>query len=137
MIQDTSNVTMYDGETRRACDVENGAVLSFSGIKPTKAVVTERRMENRQDVVGLILSTGRRFCGSQDQRVAVLRPHNIVFRPLSDVESGDVLRGEEGGLAINIRVFGLLIYPHKEARLVEFQIENGKPFVAEGVLCRS
>ena len=136
MIQDTAMVTMYDGEEKRACDVEQGEVLSFNGIKPSRAVVTERRMENRRDVVGLILSTGKRFCGSQDQRVAVLRASNIVFRPLSDVENGDVLRGEEGGMAINIRVLGMLFFPHKEARLVSFDIEKGKPFVAEGVLCR-
>lgn len=138
MIQDASRVTLFGGDWAYAIDVAEGReVLSFEGIKPKKRKVIARKIEQRPDVIGLLLSTGVRFCGSQDQKVAVVGPKHVMFTPLSEIETGAVLRGEAGCTAINVRVLGVLHYPKREARLVDIALEKDKPYVAEGVLCRS
>lgn len=137
MIQDAARVTLFGGDWAYAIDLETGKeVLSFEGVKPKKRKIVARTIAQRPDVVGLLLSTGVRFCGSQDQKVAVVNSKNVHFTPLSEIETGTILRGEAQGAAVNVKVLGVLHYPKREARLVDIVLEHDKPYVAEGILCR-
>ena len=140
MIADRSKISMSDGAHLPAMEVYPGreGLLSF-GLKQrwVNARVVDRKVESKPDVIGLILSNGRTLCGSPDQKVAVYCKKSIRFRELADITLGDRLSGEVAGMPTTVIVTGLLFYPKKEVRLVGFELDHGKSFVAEGVLCRS
>jgi hypothetical protein len=111
-------------------------VLSFRDNHMARAQVLNRKVEMSREVIGLLLSNGQRLAGSRDQKVAVYRDKRAQFTELSNVEIGDRLRGEKAGMQVVVNVTGLMFYPRQEVRLVGFQIDHDKNFVAEGVLCR-
>jgi hypothetical protein len=137
MIQDTSRITLLDGTYAPAMEVYPGkSVLSLDYKGKSKSRVLERKVESREDVVCILLSNGQRLTGSRDQKVALYRDTHIRFSPLADVEIGDRLRGERAGIPVIVTVIGLLFDLNREFRLVGFEFDQGRNFVAEGVLCR-
>ena len=137
MIQDTARVSLHDGTQQAAIEVFPGReLLSFGQGRMTRARVLDRKVENKADVVGLVLSSGQKLTGSRGQMVAVCLSKKIKFRSMNDVKIGDRLRGERAGMPVIVNVVGLLFYPRKEVRLVGFELDHGKNFVAEGILCR-
>ena len=138
MIVDDAKVSLFDGTYLPAVEVYPGKhVLSFG---PTRKVirgrVLDRKIENQTDVISLILSNGQKLTASRDQVVAVYREKHIRFTPLSEVSIGDRLRGERAGVLTIVAVVGLAYDLRKEVRLVGLQLDKGKNFVAQGVLCR-
>lgn len=138
MIIESANVTMLDGSMTRAMEVYVGKdVFSFvHARKPARATVRGKKVEPSTEIIGLMLSNGQHFFGSRNQRVAVVHNKSVRFRPLCDIMLGDKLRGERAGMPVNVEVSGLVFNDHKEMRLVEFELDHDKPFVAQGILCR-
>lgn len=137
MILDTAKVSLVDGSQKQAIEVfPGGEILCFMARKMARAKVLGRKIENRSDVICLILTNGQKLTGSRDQKVAVYRNSNVMFRPLADVEIGDHLRGEKDGMPVVVSVIGLSFDGNRPKRLVEFHLDHDKNFVAEGVLCR-
>ena len=99
------------------------------------ARVLDRKIESHEYVVCLLLGNGQKLTGSRDQMVAVCREKSVRFTPLSDVAIGDKLRGELAGMPVVVNVIGLG-FDSKPVRLVGFELDHGKNFVADGVLCR-
>ena len=127
---------MFDGTYLPAMEVYPGKqVLSFGYKRITRAQVRDRKIENQQDVICILLSNGQKLTGSRDQMVAVYRSKSVRFTPMADVAIGDRLRGERAGVPIVVGVIGLAFEPRREVRLVGLDIDN-KTFVAESVLCR-
>ena len=140
MIADCSKVSMSDGARLPAMEVYPGrdGLLSFGARQRwVNARVMGRRIESKPDVIGLMLSNGQTLCGSPDQKVGVHYKKSVRFRELADITIGDRLRGEVAGMLTTVVVTGLMFYPKKEVRLVELELDHGKTFVADGVLCRS
>ena len=73
MILDSAKISLQDGSEIAAIDVQPGR--SLAAHKKLGAVLKNRTIENRLDVVGLVLSNGNKLCGSMDQKVAVIRTH--------------------------------------------------------------
>jgi hypothetical protein len=137
MILDSSKVSLADGQLLAAADVYPGnEVVSYNQSKMARAQILDRKMASSNDVIGLVLSNGQKLCGCRKQTVAVQMRDRIRFRELSEIKIGDLLRGERAGMPVIVRVVGLLFFPRKDVRLVEFEIKGGRPFVAEGILCR-
>lgn len=137
MIQDTAKISMSDGTQASAIELFPGRqVLSFGHRHMMKARILDRKIESKTDVICLLLNNGQKLTGSRDQMVAVYRNHRMRFTPLADVEIGDHLRGERAGMPVIVSVIGLAFDLRKEVRLVSFQLDHDKTFVAEGVLCR-
>lgn len=136
MIHDQAKVSLFDGKLLRAIDVDAGKLLlSFSPrMKPTQALVENRRIEERTDTKSLLLSNGQKFTGSPDQKVAAHRQKTVRFVPLVDIEIGDRLRGELTGMPTILDVIGLAFDP-RPIRMVHLDTHD-RNFVAEGVLCR-
>lgn len=139
MIQDSARVTMPDGTYRAAVDLPTGgAVLSYRsrGALPTK--IEQKNIVVSRDVICLILSNGRRLCGSRDLKVACYTKNNsMYFRSLADIGMGDEVVGNEEMTKTRVKVIGLMYQPKQEVRLVGLTTERNGPFIAEGVLCRS
>jgi hypothetical protein len=138
MILDSAKVSLTDGTQAEAISVFPGRdLLSFHQEKPARSTVADRTVRESPSVMGLVLSNGQRFCGSEDQEVALYRNHRIRFVRLRDVMIGDTLRGERAGRATVVKVAGLVFYPPtKPQRLVGFDLDKVKNFVADGVLCK-
>lgn len=137
MILDTSKVSLANGESQPAIDLFPGReVLSYNQSRMGRAVVREKTVGAGNDVIGLVLSSGQRLCGTRNQTVAVMRNKTVRFTEMADVKIGDVLRGERAGVPIIVKVVGLLFFPRREVRLVQFEMDKGKAFIAEGVICR-
>jgi hypothetical protein len=137
VIVDSAKISLFDGTHLPAMEVYPGkSVLSFGHKHLIRAKVLERKVESREDVVGLILSNGQKLTGSRDQKVAVYRDVKLKFTEMADVEIGNRLRGENAGVTTIVTVIGLTFDFRKEVRLVGFEFDHGRNFVAEGVLCR-
>ena len=138
MILDTAKVSLSDGSFKQAIEVYPGGELMSYMKSSDRSVgkVLNRKVDTKTDIIGIVLNNGQRLCGCRNQRVAVFRKQNVCYTRLADVEIGDHVRGQLQGMPIVLGVVGLVFYPRKEARLVEFEIEHGKPFVAEGVMCK-
>jgi hypothetical protein len=138
VIADTAKVSLYDGTHLPAMEVYPGhQILSFATHRKTiRARVLDRKVENGQNVVCLLLGNGGKLTGTRDQMVAVYSDKQIRFKPLADVEIGNRLRGEVAGVQVVVNVIGLA-FDTRPVRLVGFRLDGQKPFVAEGVLCRA
>lgn len=138
MIVDSAKISMSDGTQTQAIGVFPGReLLSYEQRKMTRVRVKDRKVEMKNDVIGLLLSNGQRLCGSRDQLVGVCLEKIVKFRPLADVNIGDHLRGERAGMPTTVDVIGLLFFPRTDVRVVEFKLDHNKNFVANGILCRS
>lgn len=137
MIKDSALISLSDGSRLPAVEVYPGkSVLSFGPKHPVESRVVERKVESREDVVCLLLSNGKKLTGSRDQKVAVYRNANLRFTEMADVVIGDCLRGEEAGMPVILGVVGLAFDTRREVRLVGFDFDARRNFVANGVLCR-
>ncbi len=137
MILDSARVTLMDGSLRQAIDLNPGAeVLTVRNQRPKPAPLVDRRIENHNDIICLILSNGDRLIGSRDLRIGVFHNRRMSFRQMADVEIGSDLRGQVAGTMTTVRVIGVLRFAKREMRLVGFQFADDETFVVEGVLCR-
>jgi hypothetical protein len=139
MIADIASVSMSDGAHLPAMEVYPGrdGLLSFGQKQRwVNARVVDRKVGSQLDVIGVMLSNGHTLCGSRDQRVAFQGKKFVQFRQLADIAIGDRLKGEVAGMPTTVIVTGLLFSPKKEVRLVGFELDHGKNFVADGVICR-
>ena len=137
MIADTAKVSLFDGTHVNAMEIYPGHdVLSFGHKALTRARVVNKRVQNQTDVIGLLLNNGQKLVGSRDQKVAVHRKQNIVFLPMEKIDIGERLRGEKAGMPVILNVIGLVFYPRTAVRVVGLELDHGKNFVAESVLCR-
>lgn len=129
---------MMDGTTRLAIDLPlEGAVLSFRNQKPVPTLLHSKAIENHDDVVCLVLSSGQKLLGSRDQKVCVVRNKRVWFTEMADVEIGDQLKGQAAGLLTLVRVIGRMCFARRQVRLVRLRLNHVDDcFVAEGVLCR-
>lgn len=137
MILDSAKVSLLDGSQKQSIEVLPGhSVLSFVNGKATRAQVLNRAIETKTDIIGLVLTNGQKLCGSPDQKVAVYRRKTLRYLALKEIFIGDHLLGERAGMRVVVGVTGLVFYPRNQARLISFELDRGKPFIAEGVLCR-
>lgn len=137
MILDTSKVSLADGGWESAIDLQPGRELvSYHAAKMARTVVSDKKIASGSDVIGLVLSNGQKLCGTRTHQVALYRNGRLTFREFAEIKIGDVLRGERAGMPITVQVLGLLYFPRKDVRLVGLQTSNGRPYVAEGALCR-
>lgn len=131
MILDSARISLEDGSEGAAIDVQPGR--NVAAYKKRCAVVKEREIETREDVIGLILSNGRRLIGSRDQMVCRIGKTRF-FKAMADIEIGDRLMGWTAGMPVILSVIGIVCLTHKQMRLVS--LTTTAPFVAEGVVCR-
>jgi hypothetical protein len=137
MIVDTARVAMSDGTTKAAVDLfPEAQILTFRNHKKAMTVVQEKKIQNHDDVICLVLANGARLLGSRDQRVCVCRDKKVWYSQLADIEIGTTLRGQAAGMLTNVRVIGILYFQKHQMRLVEFSRVKNDCFVAEGILCR-
>lgn len=138
MILDTSQISLTDGSRETAIDLYPGhELISFVNSRPARARVVEKNVTPSSDVMALVLSNGQKLVGSRDQKVAVQRAEKVIYKNISNVMIGEILRGEMGGRYVTVKVTGLVFYPREQKRLVALKLDHEKDFVAEGVLCRS
>ena len=136
MISDTMNVTLRDGSVRRAMEIYPGKEVYTPSKALNKLVVKNRTIEERSDTICLVLSNGRNFWGSRDQKVSCMGKRYPSFITLSDVEIGMTLRGDENGVRTLVKVVGVQLFAKTAHRLIGFDLA-GAPFVVEGVVCKS
>jgi hypothetical protein len=137
MIADTARVAMRDGTTKAAVDLfPQAQILTFRNQKLAHTVVEEKKIQNHDDVICLILANGTRLLGSRDQRVCVCRDKKAWYSQMADIEIGTTLRGQAAGVLTNVKVIGILYFQKHEMRLVELSRAKNDCFIAEGVLCR-
>jgi len=137
MIADTARVAMRDGTTKAAVDLfPEAQIMTFRDQKVAHTVVEQKKIENHNDVICLILANGTRLLGSRDQRVCACRDKKAWYVQMADVEIGTTLRGQAAGVLTHVRVIGILYFQKHQMRLVGFSRVNNDCFVAEGVLCR-
>jgi hypothetical protein len=138
VILDTSKVSLADGGSKSAIDLNPGSeVMSYSASKMTKAHVTNKVVGSGMDVIGLVLSNGRKLCGTRTHTVGLFsRRGRLLFKEFSEVKIGDSVRGECAGMPVTLKVVGLLYFPRRAVRLVGFETSNGRPYLAESALCR-
>ena len=132
MILDTAKVVFADGTEHIAVDVLPGKDLASPTARITR--VLDRKIEERSEVITLMLSTGTAFTGTRDQRVFHKGKRANHRCPLEDIEIGDFILGNVNGMPTSIRVIGIVFTSCRPRRVVF--IQTMRPFIAEGVVCR-
>lgn len=138
MIADSAQVVLADGTMKAAIDLyPGGELLTIRAHKLRPVPVVEKTVENHNDVVCLILSSGQRLIGSRDQKVSVLKKGKAIFKEMADVEIGTNLQGAVAGAKTVVQIIGTLYFSRKCVRLVGFRFAQDDCFIAEGILCRA
>lgn len=136
MILDASRIALVDGTEKAAVDVLPGAKLR-SQSHGQRVGLANRAIVERDNVLCLVLSNGRKLCGSTDQQVAMIKDTGrIVWRSLSDMYPGDRIRGDCDGVTIVLTINAVLFYPKHRVRLIGLVMDRKRSFIAEGVSCR-
>lgn len=133
MILDSARISLEDGSDGAAIDVQPGR--NVASHRKRFAIVTNRTITNREDVIGLILSNETRLIGSRDQLVLKIGKKTKTFKQMAEIEIGDRLLGWRQGMSVILGVTGIVCLTHKQVRMVELQTSH--PFIANGVVCRS
>lgn len=134
MIADTAKVLTSEGITA-AMDLPLGATLITRVKHPYSSKIVRKDVRMCPNPITLVLASGRKFCGSPDQRVyeyGRLRPTR-----LDNVRIGMKLEGDENGNPVTIMVIGMLFSPQREVRVVDIVTDHKRPYVVEGLLCHS
>jgi hypothetical protein len=132
MILDNSRISLEDGSDGAAIDVQPGRNLATH--RKRFGVVTESAIQIREDVIGLILSNGKRLIGTRDQLVCKVGPKVKNFKAMAEIEIGDKLLGWKDGMNVILSVTGIVCLTHKQVRMVS--LKTTEPYIADGVVCR-
>lgn len=140
MIADTSKVTMPDGATVPVIDLFPGRSIvspkSQNGIawRLSAIPIRDRRIEMKGEVHRIILSNGESLTATADQRVATVGRKSLSFRRVGAIKLGDLVIGECSGVRVSMTV-AATERSTDPVRCVSLET-GGKPYIAEGVVCR-